>query len=59
MFQPFFTTKPGGMGMGLSVCKTIFEAHGGSLTASPSQPHGMEFQLVLPYRGKVAAFAAS
>ena len=59
MFQPFFTTKPGGMGMGLSVCKTIIEAHGGSLTASPSQPHGLEFQLVLPYRGKVAAFAAS
>ena len=49
MFQPFFTTKPGGMGMGLAICKTIIEQHGGSLTASPSKPHGMEFQIVLPH----------
>jgi signal transduction histidine kinase len=48
MFQPFFTTKPGGMGMGLPICKTIVEAHGGTLTASPSNPHGMEFRIVLP-----------
>ena len=48
MFQPFFTTKPGGMGMGLSICKTIIEAHGGSLTATPNSPHGMDFQIVLP-----------
>ena len=49
MFQPFFTTKPGGMGMGLAICKTIIKQHGGTLTASPSKPHGMEFQIVLPY----------
>ena len=49
MFQPFFTTKPGGMGMGLAICKTIIQQHGGSLTASPRKPHGMEFQIVLPY----------
>ena len=48
MFQHFFTTKPGGMGMGLPICKTIVEAHGGTLTASPSKPHGMEFRIVLP-----------
>jgi signal transduction histidine kinase len=48
MFQHFFTTKPSGMGMGLAICKTIVEAHGGTLTASPSKPHGMEFRIVLP-----------
>jgi signal transduction histidine kinase len=48
MFQHFFTTKPSGMGMGLPICKTIVEAHGGTLTASPRKPHGMEFRIVLP-----------
>jgi signal transduction histidine kinase len=48
MFQPFFTTKPSGMGMGLPICKTIVEAHGGTLTALPGKPQGMEFRIVLP-----------
>jgi two-component system sensor kinase FixL len=48
MFQPLFTTKASGMGMGLSICQTIIEAHGGQLTAAPNNPHGMEFQIILP-----------
>jgi signal transduction histidine kinase len=48
MFQPFFTTKSSGMGMGLAICKTIVEAHGGQLTVSANNPHGMEFQITLP-----------
>ena len=48
IFQPFFTTKPSGMGIGLSICKSIIEAHEGRLTATPGEPCGTVFQIYLP-----------
>ena len=48
IFQPFFTTKPGGMGMGLSISTSIMEAHGGRLWASPADPCGTAFHFSLP-----------
>jgi PAS domain S-box-containing protein len=49
IFDPFFTTKPQGMGMGLAICRSIVEAHGGSLTVSPGVSHGSVFQIALPF----------
>jgi signal transduction histidine kinase len=48
IFDPFFTTKSQGMGMGLAICRSIVEAHGGNLTVSPGIPHGSVFQITLP-----------
>ena len=48
IFDPLFTTKPTGMGMGLSICRRIIEAHGGRLWASPGTPHGTQFQFAIP-----------
>jgi PAS domain S-box-containing protein len=48
IFQPFVTTKPGGLGLGLSICRSIIEAHGGRLWASSNEPRGAIFQFTVP-----------
>jgi C4-dicarboxylate-specific signal transduction histidine kinase len=48
LFEPFYTTKHEGMGIGLSICRSIIEAHGGRLCAIPCEPQGALFQFTIP-----------
>jgi signal transduction histidine kinase len=48
LFEAFYTTKPSGLGLGLSICRSIIEAHGGRLWATANVPRGAIFQFTVP-----------
>src|SRR4029079_2641856 len=54
-FEASYTTKPTGMGMGLAICRSIIEAHGGRMWAGANEPRGAFFQFTLPLAPEEAA----
>jgi PAS domain S-box-containing protein len=55
LFDAFYTTKPSGMGMGLSICRSIIEAHGGRVWATTNVPRGTVLQFTLPQQGETGS----
>jgi len=55
VFEPFYTTKASGIGMGLSICRSIINEHGGRLWVRPNEPRGAAFQFTLPAAQEPAA----
>jgi signal transduction histidine kinase len=55
LFNAFFTTKSSGMGMGLSICRSIIETHGGRVWAEPNSPHGAIFHFTVPLHQESAS----
>ena len=55
IFEPFYTTKTGGMGMGLSIVRSIVQAHGGQIHAANDPSRGAVFEILLPQRSDKAA----
>jgi signal transduction histidine kinase len=57
IFDPFFTTKERGMGMGLSICRSVLVAHGGTIQVESALPSGVSFEILLPNDGGAASAA--
>lgn len=53
LFEPFFTTRTDGLGMGLAICRTVIDAHGGKLWATPNEDRGVTFRFSIPIGGAI------